>query len=115
VADSLAGQVAVIAAGRVIAEGTPDQLKRKVGQERLEITLVSSARIGAAVAVLASASTVAPVVDADKGTLSLQLDGGIDGIASVSAALAREGIAVDDFAIRRPTLDDVFLTLTGHL
>jgi len=114
-ADSLADQVAVIAAGQVLAEGTPDQLKRKVGQERLEITLGARDRIGAAVTLLTSSSMVAPVVDEAKGTLSLQLDGGIDGIASVSAALSAAGIAVDDFAIRRPTLDDVFISLTGHL
>jgi ABC-2 type transport system ATP-binding protein len=114
-ADSLADQVAVIAAGQVIAEGTPDQLKRKVGQERLEITLASRERINAAVALLTASSTVAPAVDEDKGTLSLQLDGGIDSIAAISAALSTAGIAVDDFAIRRPTLDDVFITLTGSL
>jgi ABC-2 type transport system ATP-binding protein len=114
-ADSLADQVAVIAAGQVIAEGTPDQLKRKVGQERLEITLASRERINAAVALLTASSAVAPAVDEDKGTLSLQLDGGIDSIAAISAALSTAGIAVDDFAIRRPTLDDVFITLTGSL
>jgi ABC-2 type transport system ATP-binding protein len=114
-ADSLADQVAVIAAGQVIAEGTPDQLKRKVGQERLEIVLASTARIGDAVTALTSVTTVAPVVDDEKGTLSLHLDSGIDGIAAISAALSHAGIEVDDFAVRRPTLDDVFLTLTGQL
>ncbi|QWF78798.1 ATP-binding cassette domain-containing protein [Amycolatopsis sp. CA-230715] len=113
-ADSLADDIAVIASGQVIAEGTPEQLKRKVGQERLELTVAAQADIAPALRALDSLTVANPAVDRDKRVIGLQLDSGIDGIASVSAALSSAGVTVTDFGIRRPTLDDVFLNLTGQ-
>ncbi|WP_031469266.1 daunorubicin resistance protein DrrA family ABC transporter ATP-binding protein [Sciscionella sediminilitoris] len=113
-ADELADQIAVIDGGRVIAEGTPEQLKRKVGSDRIEVTLAAAADVPAAARAVATVSAGVPVTDERAGRIALHLEDGIDGIAAVSGALAAAGIPVTDFAVRRPTLDDVFLELTEH-
>jgi ABC-2 type transport system ATP-binding protein len=113
-ADFLADQVVVINSGKVIADGTPDELKRKVGQERLEVVVARSNTVAAAVAVLAPIAVDQPTSDAAKGAISLELRDGMDGIAAAAVALKEAGIEVADFALRRPTLDDVFFNLVGH-
>jgi ABC-2 type transport system ATP-binding protein len=113
-ADSLADRIAVVDAGRVIAEGSPDELKRKSGTERLEITAARADDLPGALRALRSATAGEPVVDADKRVISVQLDDGMGGIAAAAMALQREGVEVADFVVRRPTLDDVFVTLTGR-
>ncbi|MEU7134381.1 ATP-binding cassette domain-containing protein [Streptomyces sp. NPDC046261] len=112
-ADFLADQIVVVDSGRVIADGTPDELKRKVGRERLELTVESPADLGAALTTLRPVLTAEPTVDADKGRLAIQVADGLGDIADVAAALREAGIPVTDFALRRPTLDDVFAHLTG--
>jgi len=113
-ADYLADQVVVINSGKVIADGTPDELKRKVGQEWLEIVVALPNTIEAAVRVLAPIAIDHPTSDQEKGTVALQLRDGMDGIAAAAVALKDAGIDVADFAMRRPTLDDVFFNLVGH-
>ncbi|MEV8438198.1 ATP-binding cassette domain-containing protein [Actinosynnema sp. NPDC051121] len=113
-ADYLADQIVVIAAGRVIADGTPDELKRKVGQEWLEVAVALPDRVSAAMAVLAPLAVDEPTTDATKGLVKLQLRDGMDGIAAAAVALRDAGVDVADFALRRPTLDDVFFNLVGH-
>ncbi|MFE9508861.1 ATP-binding cassette domain-containing protein [Streptomyces sp. NPDC006643] len=112
-ADFLADRIAVIESGRVIAEGTSDELKRKVGEERLEVSVARVEGIAGAVAALGRAATGEPTVDTGRRTVSVALDGGMESIASVAKELHHEGVDVADFALRRPTLDDVFVTLTG--
>ena len=111
-ADRLATEIAVIDHGKVIAEGTPDELKDRVGGQRLEIRLDDAARAGAAVKALASITADTPEV-AD-GLVIVGVRGSGGAIVGAVRALDREGIGIEDIALRRPTLDDVFLALTGH-
>ena len=113
-ADYLADQIVVINSGRVIADGTPDELKRKVGQEWLEVVVALPDTVEAAVRVLAPIAVDHPTSDPVKGVIALQLRDGMDGIAAAAVALKDAGVEVADFAMRRPTLDDVFFNLVGH-
>jgi ABC-2 type transport system ATP-binding protein len=112
-ADRLADQIAVIDHGRVIAEGTSDELKDRVGGERLEVTLHDESQADAAIEALAViASGDLPTCKADLLSLPMRRDRG--GIAEAVRRLDRAGVGIDDIAVRRPTLDDVFIALTGH-
>ncbi|MDO8213955.1 ATP-binding cassette domain-containing protein [Conexibacter sp. CPCC 206217] len=111
-ADRLADKIAVIDRGKVIAQGTSDELKDKVGGERLEVTLDDRDQAEAAVEALASLSDERPVVEA--GVVKLTVRERRGAIVQAVDRLKAAGIGVDDLGLRRPTLDDVFLTLTGH-
>jgi len=111
-ADRLADTIAVIDHGRVIAGGTPDELKDRVGGERLEVTLTDAAGARAAVLALAAMSDEPPVADGNVVRLAMRKRGGA--IVEAVRRLDEAAIGVDDLATRRPTLDDVFLSLTGH-
>jgi ABC-2 type transport system ATP-binding protein len=111
-ADRLADRISVIDRGRVIAEGSPDELKDQVGGERLDVTLESEADAEAAIAALEPIAAERPaLVD---GVLRMPIRQRKGTIAEAVRRLDEAGIGIDDVAIRRPTLDDVFLTLTGH-
>jgi ABC-2 type transport system ATP-binding protein len=110
-ADRLAHRIAVVDHGVVIAEGAPEELKRRVGGDRLEIRLADGAVAGAAAEALARLGDGAPVTT--DGVVSVPVAGG-GAIAEAVRVLDNAGIAIDDIATRRPTLDDVFLQLTGH-
>jgi len=112
-ADQLADSIVVIDAGRVIAEGTPDELKRKIGEEWLEVSVAQPTQRAAALAALARVSVGEPSAAADGGVLTAQLPAGMGAVAAAAAALGDAGVEVVDFALRRPSLDDVFFTLTG--
>jgi ABC-2 type transport system ATP-binding protein len=111
-ADRLADKIAVIDHGRVIADGTSDELKDRVGGERLEVTLDDGAQAAAAVDALAPLSDELPVLEAGVVKLTVRERRGaiVDAVDRLKAA----GVGVDDLGLRRPTLDDVFLSLTGH-
>jgi ABC-2 type transport system ATP-binding protein len=111
-ADRLADLIAVIDRGRVIAEGTPDELKDRVGGERLEVHLADSNAVETAVRALAPMSDEPPSVDEDTVRLTVRQRTGT--IVEAVRRLDEVGVGVDDLGLRRPTLDDVFLSLTGH-
>ncbi|MFE7138544.1 ATP-binding cassette domain-containing protein [Streptomyces sp. NPDC057644] len=113
-ADQLADRLAVIDKGTVIADGTPDELKRKVGGERLEVAVADPADLAATARALAAVSPVDPVVDEKTRSVSVPLTGGVAAISAAAAGLDELGIEPEDFAVRRSSLDDVFLALTGH-
>ena len=113
-ADRLADRIAVIDRGRVIAEGTADQLKSQVGGERLEITVSDTEGIAAARAALAPLTGGEIGVDEHTRTVTAPVTGGTRALVQALGALDRDGVEVLDAGVRRPTLDDVFLTLTGH-
>ncbi|GGS43123.1 daunorubicin resistance protein DrrA family ABC transporter ATP-binding protein [Streptomyces cinerochromogenes] len=112
-ADVLADRIAVIDTGRVIAEGTPEELKRKAGEERLEVSLTRPDSVARAAEALRRVAPGEPSVDADDGTVSIVLSDGMESIEAAAAALRQADVTVADFALRRPTLDDVFVSLTG--
>jgi ABC-2 type transport system ATP-binding protein len=111
-ADRLADLIAVIDRGRVIAEGTPDELKDRVGGERLEVHLADASAVETALRALAPMSDEPPV--ADEETVRLPVSRRTGTIVEAVRRLDDAGVAVDDLGLRRPTLDDVFLALTGH-
>jgi ABC-2 type transport system ATP-binding protein len=111
-ADRLADRLAVIDEGVVIAEGTPDELKNRVGGERLEIHLCDGERGEEAVAALASIASDRPFVE--DGSVRVPVAERRGTIANAVRRLDDAGIAIDDISVSSPTLDDVFLTLTGH-
>ena len=117
-ADQLADQIAVIDAGQVIAAGTPDALKAKIGDDRLTLVLVPGADLGAAAAVVTAyaagpVSTVAVGPAGGRSQLTVPVTGR-DGITTeIIRSLDASGVPVTSVTLRRPSLDDVFLTLTG--
>ena len=111
-ADRLADRIAVIDHGLVIAEGTPAELKTQVGGERLEIHLCDGERGEEAVVALASIASDRPFLE--DGTVRVPVAQRRGTIADAVRRLDQAGIAIDDIAVSTPTLDDVFLTLTGR-
>jgi ABC-2 type transport system ATP-binding protein len=111
-ADRLADRIAVIDRGAVIAEGTADELKDRVGGERLEVHLTDGTEPLEAAWVLGAMSGEPPQIDGQ--TVRLPVEPGTGAIMEAIRRLDEAKLSVDDVAVRRPTLDDVFLSLTGH-
>ncbi len=111
-ADRLADRIAVIDHGEVIAEGTPNELKSRVGGERLEVTLENYDQEAAAIAALTPLADERP--KCDHGILVMPLDKARGDIAEAVRRLDAANVHIADIALRRPTLDDVFMSLTGH-
>jgi ABC-2 type transport system ATP-binding protein len=113
-ADRLADAIVVIDEGRVVATGTADQLKARVGGDRLELQARHGEDVGELARALAGLGAGPPTVDVAAGRVVLPVDDGPARLAELAARLATSGLRVADVALRRPTLDDVFLALTGH-
>ena len=113
-ADHLADQIAVVDLGRVIARGTADELKAQIGGERLELTIAREGDLNAAAQALYPYSTGEIQINGDDRQLVVPVTQGAQLLASVVRDLDAVHVPLDTLALRRPTLDDVFLTLTGR-
>jgi ABC-2 type transport system ATP-binding protein len=114
-ADTLADEIVVIDHGTVIAEGTSEELKNRIGGDVLEFVVVEKNRRGEAVQAVSALSAADPLVDEETGLVSLRV--GAEGSQSLVETVRRLdalGIHTEGLGIRRPSLDDVFLSLTGH-
>ncbi|MGW3314656.1 ATP-binding cassette domain-containing protein [Streptomyces fungicidicus] len=111
-ADQLADRISVVDAGRVIADGTADELKAAIGGDRIDVVLRDAGQLGAAVALLPVPED-AVTVDADRRLLSAPVTDRMAALAGVVRALEEAGVEAEDIALRGPTLDEVFLHLTG--
>jgi ABC-2 type transport system ATP-binding protein len=114
-ADLLADDIVVIDHGRAIAHGSPDELKLQTGGERIEIVLADAAQSGSAAEVLASVALDDVQVSDSGRHLAAGVSGGAGDLAAVLQVLGERGIDVLDIGLRRPTMDDVFLSLTGRV
>jgi ABC-2 type transport system ATP-binding protein len=114
-ADALAHEIAVVDHGRIIARGTADALKAQVGGQRVEVVARDKADIPRAVELLERDTDGAAMVDDHTRRITVPAHGGAERLATVARDLIDAGIAIDDIGLRRPTLDDVFLSLTGHV
>ena len=112
-ADQLADEIAVIDTGKVIARGTSDALKKQVGGERLEV-VVESPQIAKTMEIVAAISGIKPSLDEGLRLISAPVSTGTKALLDVLKALETAGIHALDVGLKRPSLDDVFLSLTGH-
>ena len=110
-ADQLADQIVIVDHGRNVASGTPSELKARAGSDVIEIHTRHAADVDRVAALLGAAPSA---IDAGSRRLAVPVADGTDQLVDVVRALDRHGIEVDDVALRRPTLDEVFLTLTGQ-
>ncbi|MEX2625613.1 MAG: AAA family ATPase, partial [Ilumatobacteraceae bacterium] len=113
-ADQLADDIIVIDHGREIAHGTADELKSMIGGEHLELTVRDLDQLDAAREVVEPHAIGEMHLDEQRGQLSAPVDGGAAALTKVLRDLDDRGVDIVDVGLRRPTLDDVFMTLTGH-
>ncbi len=114
-ADQLASSIVVLDHGNVIAKGTSDELKNQVGGDRIELVVSNAADSLRAATVLAPFGSAQATVDEDAKRVLVPVAGGSNAIVDAIRALDEASIAITDIALRRPTLDDVFLSLTGRI
>lgn len=113
-ADQLAHHIFVIDHGRIIAQGTPDQLKNQVGGDVLELHTEDHARAQEAADLIAKFGSETPRADIETGILTMPVSGGASVLLDTVRELDAAGIRILDIVLRRPSLDDVFMVLTGH-
>ncbi|UGQ09375.1 ATP-binding cassette domain-containing protein [Yinghuangia sp. ASG 101] len=113
-ADHLAHDIIVVDHGQVIARGTADQLKAQTGGERVEVVVHDRGMIATASEVLGGFSREDVSIDRHTRRLTIPVQGGAKLLAEVIRELDQRGVEIDDIGLRRPTLDDVFIALTGH-
>jgi len=112
-ADQLADEISIIDRGRVLAAGRPAELKSRIGADQVEIVLRDAADLGPAASLVGGAVGARPHPDPDTRTLRGPAPRGVRALTGALAALHDAGLVVEDIAIRRPTLDEAFLQLTG--
>jgi ABC-2 type transport system ATP-binding protein len=110
-ADQLADRICVLGGGRVVADGTPSELKARLGGDRVEVEVADPGDLPAVAAVLADLGP--PMVDEGRGRVSVPAADRVGTLTAVVRGLDAAGLAAEDVALRRPTLDEVFLHLTG--
>ncbi|ANS25520.1 Daunorubicin/doxorubicin resistance ATP-binding protein DrrA [Rhodococcus opacus] len=113
-AERLADQIAVIDHGSVIARGTADELKDRVGGERIELSVREGIELSVVRDELAPLAAGDILVEENVRRVTVPVTGGADALVEALGRLSTRGVKVFDVGLRRPTLDDVFLTLTGH-
>ncbi|MFJ5264318.1 ATP-binding cassette domain-containing protein [Streptomyces sp. NPDC088387] len=113
-ADKLASRITVIDQGRSIADDTPDGLKNLVGGDRIEVVVAERSDIARAVKVVSRVSDGEPETDETELRVHAPVTDRVSALTDVARTLQEEGIHVEDIGLRRPSLDDVFLRLTGH-
>ncbi|MEV4556965.1 ATP-binding cassette domain-containing protein [Kitasatospora sp. NPDC049285] len=114
-ADRLAHDIAVVDHGKVIARGTADELKAQIGGERIEVVVHQADLVPEAIAALTPYAKGDPTVEKNTRRITIPVSGGAKVLADVIRELDARSIEIDDIGLRRPTLDDVFLSLTGHV
>jgi ABC-2 type transport system ATP-binding protein len=113
-ADRLADRISLIDHGRVIADGAPEELKSTVGGDQIDVVVRGDHDLPAAAAVVGRVAGAEPEVDRDTRRVSAPVRDRVTALTEVVRALDDAGIGAEDIALRRPTLDEVFLRLTGH-
>ncbi|MCJ0894511.1 ATP-binding cassette domain-containing protein [Rhodococcus sp. ARC_M5] len=113
-ADRLADSIIVLNKGKIIARGTADELKAQTGGERVEFVLTDRSQVDRAMQILAPIGVEPPTFDEQVGRIVMPVNGGSKDLSTALAQLDAAGIGVVDVGLRRPNLDDVFLSLTGQ-
>jgi ABC-2 type transport system ATP-binding protein len=113
-ADQLANHIVVLDHGSVIAKGTSNELKAQVGGDRIEIVVESASDVAKAASLIQEFGSAPATTEEVVKTVLLPVAGGSTAIVNIVRKLDENNIAIADIALRRPTLDDVFLSLTGH-
>jgi ABC-2 type transport system ATP-binding protein len=113
-ADQLAHRISMIDQGRVIAEGSPDQLKSRLGGDRIDVVAARGDELAATAATVGRVAGAEPEVDPDTRRVSAPVRDRVAALTEAARELDAAGVTVEDIALRRPTLDEVFLHLTGH-
>ncbi len=113
-ADHLADRIVIIDHGRTIAEGSPAELKASGGRDVVEAHPRARDQADAVARIIGAAVGAATTIDADTGRVSVPVVDGTRGLAAAVRGLDDAGLTVDDLGLRRPTLDEIFLALTGH-
>jgi ABC-2 type transport system ATP-binding protein len=111
-ADQLADAISVLDAGRVVAEGTPDRLKSTIGRDRIDVVVRSGVDLAAATGIVERVADAPPEIDPDTRRISAPVPDRVAALTEVARALQDSGVEAEDIAVRRPTLDEVFLQLT---
>ncbi|MGH3145110.1 MAG: ATP-binding cassette domain-containing protein, partial [Rubrobacter sp.] len=113
-ADQLAARICVIDGGRAVAEGTPEELKSRIGGDRIDVVLRRTGDLPPAATLVGRVTGAKAEIERDTRRVSAPVTDRVSALAGAIRALHEAGLATEDIALRRPTLDEVFLELTGH-